>query len=78
MDHRNPVERLGGRAGLADHLDVALRGEQVVHAPSDHFVIIEEKHPDMSVICHLQSLAQIDGRYPLSQRPLPGYRALVS
>ncbi|GLW68705.1 hypothetical protein Kpho02_10040 [Kitasatospora phosalacinea] len=49
-----------------------------MHAAPDHFVIIEEKDPDMSVIRHLQSVAQIDAGYPLSQRPVPGYRALVS
>ncbi|GHF29344.1 hypothetical protein GCM10018790_03490 [Kitasatospora xanthocidica] len=56
MDRGDPGERLGRGAGLADHLDVVLDREQVVHTPSDDLVIIEQEYPDLSVVSHVQSL----------------------
>ena len=34
------------RPGLADHLDVAVRLEQLGQAPADHLVVVEQEDPD--------------------------------
>ncbi len=39
------AQRLLDRAGLADHLDVALGLEHVADPASHHFVIVDQEHP---------------------------------
>src|SRR5204863_2853698 len=43
---RYPTGRLDRGAGLADHLDVALRLQQVGQAAPDHLVVVEQVHTD--------------------------------
>ncbi|GHH84561.1 hypothetical protein GCM10018781_74080 [Kitasatospora indigofera] len=69
MHGRDPGEGLGGGAGLADHLDVALDGQQVVDAPPDHLVVVEQKYSDMSVCRHVQ---RVPYRMPGDPSPAPG------
>ena len=45
---RDPPGRLLRRAGLADHLDVALGLQQVDQAAPDHFVVVEQEDTDHS------------------------------
>ncbi|CAM5248036.1 hypothetical protein SCYAM73S_01895 [Streptomyces cyaneofuscatus] len=43
---RDPDQGVGGRARLADHLDVGLGGQQLMDATPDDLVIVEqEKYP---------------------------------
>ena len=43
---RDAAQRLGGGAGLTDHLDVVLGLEQVGDAAPDDLVVVEQEDPD--------------------------------
>ena len=46
---RDPGQRGGRGARLADHLDVRLGLEQVAHAAPDHLVVVQQEDPDRLV-----------------------------
>ena len=43
---RHPLDRLGSRSGLTDDLEIIGGLQQFAHPSPDHFVVIEEEHPD--------------------------------
>jgi hypothetical protein len=54
-DCRHSGERQLHGVGLADHLDVFLGVEQLSHAATHHFVVVEEEHPNDARAVHEQA-----------------------
>jgi hypothetical protein len=61
---RNARQRVGGRTRLADHLDIALHGEELMDAAPHDLMVVEEKYPDFSVFAHSASQTQKLFRWP--------------
>ncbi|GHB54060.1 hypothetical protein GCM10010306_054630 [Streptomyces umbrinus] len=77
MGGRNSHQRVGRRARLADHFEVVLHREQLVHTPADHLMVVEKKYSDFSFFAHGVSLTHdLSGR-PGRTLPVPGVTGIT-
>ncbi len=73
VEARGLLDRLEAVAGLGDHVDVGLAGEQQAEAGADHRLVVGDEHADA------HDAVPVSGRVVVSRKPPPlAVAALIS